>query len=229
MPFAAEDYYSILQISRSANEADIRKAYRKLALRWHPDKNPDKKEEAEKRFKEISEAYEILSDPQKRSVYDKYGKEGLSGQGSNMGGMPNFNMGGFGNFGFAFRDPDEVFREFFGDRDPFRGFGAMFEDDILFGFGGGRQQSRQDVSPFSSNLFSSDGGGMSSFTSSSFSSGGMRGGGNFRSVSTSTKIVNGKKIVTKRIIENGKETVTVEENGVLKSTKVNGGALTMQD
>lgn len=120
MPLA-EDYYSILQISRSANESDIRKAYRKLALRWHPDKNPDKKEEAEKRFKEISEAYEILSDSKKRSIYDKYGKEGLANKGPNNDGMPNFNFGGFGGFGFHFRDPEEVFREFFGDRDPFRG------------------------------------------------------------------------------------------------------------
>lgn len=232
MPLA-DDYYSILQISRSANESDIRKAYRKLALRWHPDKNPDKKDEAEKRFKEISEAYEVLSDPKKRSIYDKHGKEGLAGNGlGGGGGMPDFNFGNsFGGFSFHFRDPEEVFREFFGDRDPFRGFGfgAMFDQDDMFSFGG-RQQYRQDVSqrntdPFFSSFFPNDG-GMSSFMSSSFSSGGMGGGGNFRSVSTSTKIVNGKKVVTKKVIENGKETVTVEENGVLKSKTVNGGALT---
>ncbi|KAF0886837.1 DNJB3 protein, partial [Crocuta crocuta] len=88
--------------------------YRKLALKWHPDKNPENKEEAERKFKQVAEAYEVLSDAKKRDVYDRYGKEGLNGGG---GGGVHFDNPF--EFGFTFRSPDEVFREFFGGRDPF--------------------------------------------------------------------------------------------------------------
>uniref|UniRef100_A0A672HSH2 DnaJ heat shock protein family (Hsp40) member B6a n=1 Tax=Salarias fasciatus TaxID=181472 RepID=A0A672HSH2_SALFA len=113
------DYYQVLGVRREASADDIKKAYRKLALRWHPDKNPENKEEAEKKFKELSEAYEVLSDANKRSIYDRYGKEGLTG-----------NNGGRGwcwfTFQFTFRNPEDVFREFFGGRDPFADlFGEM--------------------------------------------------------------------------------------------------------
>ncbi|CAI0385329.1 unnamed protein product, partial [Linum tenue] len=77
------DYYKILQVDRNASDDDLKKAYRKLAMKWHPDKNPNNKKDAEARFKQISEAYEVLSDSQKRAVYDQYGEEGLKG---GMGG-----------------------------------------------------------------------------------------------------------------------------------------------
>lgn len=71
------DYYEILGLSRAANETDIKKAYRQLALKWHPDKNPDTKDEAEAKFKIIGEAYFVLGDAKKRSIYDRYGKDGV--------------------------------------------------------------------------------------------------------------------------------------------------------
>uniref|UniRef100_A0A8C4L2T6 DnaJ heat shock protein family (Hsp40) member B6 n=1 Tax=Equus asinus TaxID=9793 RepID=A0A8C4L2T6_EQUAS len=108
------DYYEVLGVQRHASAEDIKKAYRKLALKWHPDKNPENKEEAERKFKQVAEAYEVLSDAKKRDIYDKYGKEGLNGGG---GGGSHFDSPF--EFGFTFRNPDDVFREFFGGRDPF--------------------------------------------------------------------------------------------------------------
>src|SRR4030065_2168108 len=84
---AKSDYYDILGVSKSASAEEIKKAYRKQALEWHPDRHKDEKEAAERRFKEINEAYQILSDPQKRSAYDQFGHSAFS-----PGGMP----GGFG-------------------------------------------------------------------------------------------------------------------------------------
>lgn len=71
------DYYVTLGITKDANEVDVKKAYRQLALKWHPDKNPDRKSEAEAKFKLIGEAYFVLSDTRKRQIYDKYGKDGV--------------------------------------------------------------------------------------------------------------------------------------------------------
>ena len=72
------DYYEILGVSRTATEIEIKKAYRKLAMKYHPDRNPGDKE-AEEKFKLINEAYQVLSDKEKRAIYDRYGKEGLDG------------------------------------------------------------------------------------------------------------------------------------------------------
>uniref|UniRef100_A0A8C4KW07 J domain-containing protein n=1 Tax=Equus asinus asinus TaxID=83772 RepID=A0A8C4KW07_EQUAS len=67
------DYYEVLGVQRYASPEDIKKAYHKVALKWHPDKNPENKEEAERKFKEVAEAYEVLSNDKKRDTYDKYG------------------------------------------------------------------------------------------------------------------------------------------------------------
>jgi len=107
------DYYEILQVSRDASGAEIKKAYRKLAIKYHPDKNPGDKE-AEENFKLINEAYEILSHDEKRQIYDRYGKEGLERQGGGFHAnsmddiMDIFNSmfgGGFGGGGARRRDP----------------------------------------------------------------------------------------------------------------------------
>ncbi|XP_056155092.1 dnaJ homolog subfamily B member 6b isoform X1 [Lampris incognitus] len=233
------DYYDILGVQRNVSKEDIKKAYRKLALKWHPDKNPDNKDEAERRFKELSEAYEVLSDDNKRDTYDRYGKEGLSG-----GGGGHYHNGDHFGGGFTFRNPEDVFREFFGGRDPFADFFADDPFEDFFGGGRNRQRSRSrnggpflpsfggfpgfgaGFSGFDSGFTSfgqMGGGGFASFSSSSFGGGGG-GMGNFRSVSTSTKFINGRKITTKRIVENGQERVEVEEDGQLKSLTVNDAA-----
>lgn len=105
------DYYEVLGVEKGADEQEIKKAYRKLAKKYHPDLNPDDKE-AEKSFKEVSEAYEVLSDKEKRAQYDRFGHEGMSGQGGFGGGYGGFS-GGFGDFGDIFGD---MFGDMFGGR-----------------------------------------------------------------------------------------------------------------
>ncbi|KAE8619644.1 hypothetical protein XENTR_v10009882 [Xenopus tropicalis] len=131
-----KDYYKILGIPKGATEEEIKKAYRKQALKYHPDKNKDPG--AEDRFKEIAEAYDVLSDPKKREVFDKYGEEGLKGTpgGGGSSGGPN------GTYSYTFHgDPHAVFAEFFGGRNPFDGFFGRNDDDMdtddpFAGFGG---------------------------------------------------------------------------------------------
>lgn len=101
------DYYEVLGISRQASADEIKKAYRKLARQYHPDANPDRKD-AEEKFKEIAEAYEVLSDPEKRANYDRFGHAGVNGQG--FGGFEGF--GGFGNADFG--GLGDIFDMFFG-------------------------------------------------------------------------------------------------------------------
>merc|ERR1712110_1240 len=77
----ADDYYEVLGVARDVTADDLKKAYRKLALKWHPDRNLDNKAEAESQFKRISQAYQVLSDPAQRSQYDRFGSEGIAGSG----------------------------------------------------------------------------------------------------------------------------------------------------
>ncbi|RDX97967.1 DnaJ-like subfamily B member 13 [Mucuna pruriens] len=119
------DYYKILQVDKTATDDELKKAYRRLAMKCHPDKNPTNKKEAEAKFKQISEAYDVLSDPQKRAVYDQYGEEGLNGVPPGTGGFPGGSDGGPTTFRFNPRSADDIFSEFFGYSSPFGGGGGM--------------------------------------------------------------------------------------------------------
>ena len=191
MSSTKKDYYEVLGVPKDASDDVIRKAYKKLAIKWHPDKHVDDKKEAEEKFKEISEAYSVLSDPKKKREYDTGGMdfEGFAG----FDDFDPFAMfesffgrgkhGGFGNFGFGFDDDDDD--DFFG-KGGFGGMGKNFGgfkmgfDDDDFGFGGGF-------------------------------------GGSGTSVRKTTQIINGKKITkteTTTIDSNGnKKTVVKEETG----------------
>ena len=116
------DFYEILGVSKTASADEIKKAYRKVAMQFHPDRNPGNKE-AEEKFKEAAEAYEVLSDADKKSQYDRYGHAGVSGNG----------RGGFGGGGQNM-NMDDIFSQ----------FGDIFGDDSPFGsfFGGGGGQRR---------------------------------------------------------------------------------------
>lgn len=132
------DYYDILGVSKTASADEIKKAYRKQALEWHPDRHKDDKEVAEKRFKEINEAYQVLSDPQKKAAFDQYGHAAFTPGGGNpfAGGNPFGGFGGqsgpftytystggdgagnpFANMDFG--DPFDIFEQFFGGGNPF--------------------------------------------------------------------------------------------------------------
>ncbi|EER10796.1 heat shock 40 kDa protein, putative [Perkinsus marinus ATCC 50983] len=122
-----KDYYAILGVSRDASQDELKKAYRKKAIRWHPDKNPDNLEEANEKFKDISEAYEVLSDSQKRAAYDQYGSDGPQMQ---AGGGP-------GGFGGQHIDPNDLFRAFFGGADMEDIFGGRVRGGMGGPMGGG--------------------------------------------------------------------------------------------
>lgn len=119
----SDDYYKVLGVDRSATDSEIAKAYKRLALKYHPDKNPGNKEQAEENFKIITDAYGVLHDPEKRKAYDQFGKAGVGGG----GGVPGE--------GVSFQQADEIFKAFFGGNDPFKMFFSGDDDD--FGSGGG--------------------------------------------------------------------------------------------
>lgn len=105
------DYYATLGVSRDAKEEEVKKGYRKFAMKWHPQKNPNNREEAESRFREIAEAYDVLIDPPRRASYDQYGEEGLKN------GLMEL---GLKNKGYQYvGDPFVLFQNFFGSMSPF--------------------------------------------------------------------------------------------------------------
>src|ERR1700743_742315 len=119
MATTKRDYYQVLGVERTASADEVKKAYRKLAVKFHPDKNPGDKA-AEDKFKELGEAYEIISNPDKRAAYDRFGHQA-------------FTQGGGGGGGYGTHDPFEVFREVFGGGRGGGGGGGIFES--IFGDG----------------------------------------------------------------------------------------------
>lgn len=165
MQSKSKDHYAVLQIPRTASQADIKKAYRRLALQYHPDKNPDDRAGAEEKFKAIAIAYETLSDPAKKSEYDLYGSSHERDRTAPRDEYSFFSdpLIMFGQRTRASRrdaDLDDAFRlfeSFFGGKDPF----ADFMNDPFF---------RGDSSTAGSSFFSSGLGGSGSFTMSASSS-----------------------------------------------------------
>ena len=130
---AKEDYYELLGVEKSATAEEMKKAYRKKAVQFHPDKNPGNKE-AEEMFKKVSHAYEVLSDADKRAAYDRYGSAAFDGS----AGAPR----GPGGGGGGFHDPFDIFREVFGQQGGGGGGGGIFEE--MFGGGGGGRDGGRD-------------------------------------------------------------------------------------
>ena len=236
-------YYEVLDVTQSSSPSEIKKAYRRLALRYHPDKHGEEtRVHAERKFKEISEAYDVLSDPEKKTLYDTYGKDGLRGGGEREGSGRYDSRAS----DFHFRDPSEIFRTFFGGRDPFEDFfggsGMMgrggrggtrgfFDDDDDDFFGSssrmGGFMSRGGFgsdfgSPFGNDFESAlrSGGRGDFFSSSSSSFGGN--GGSFSSTSVRTTWKDGKKVTIKTENVNGKKTETVEEDGKVVKMTIDG-------
>lgn len=161
-----KDYYAVLGVSKDADEAALKKAYKKLAIKYHPDKNPDNQTEAQAKFQEVAEAYDVLSDPEKRKVYDMYGEEGLKGgippggaEGGMPGGMPGGMSGAFGGGGYTMDEEaaQRIFESIFGGgMGGFGGFGGMGG-----GMGGGRRGTSFRAGPgggaFSSSIFGDSG------------------------------------------------------------------------
>ncbi|KAM3131661.1 hypothetical protein pb186bvf_016192 [Paramecium bursaria] len=196
------DFYKILEVPKNASDADIKKAYRKLALKWHPDKNPDNKEQASEKFKQIGEAYAVLSNPEKRSYYDKYGnnpppqtppqqrqyyQEPQYYQQQNN--FTNFNNNNFNNQQFRQGFPDlnnfdNMRNFFFGDNfDPFEQFRQFFQSN----------NDNEFFKDFDDPFFKPATLGRA-FSDTSYQGQIQRTGGTHKTIQTNTQTINGQQV-----------------------------------
>jgi len=216
-PRSSECLYAILSVPKNADEIEIKKAYRKLALQWHPDKNPEEQETAEKKFKQIARAYEILSNKKSRAYYDRneIHKDRPAHRRRSSSQTPFF----------AHRSPFEVFRDFFGDRfddplyrhfmhfdidDPFMGRGRSYPKNIF------NYNNKQYNNAYPKDENDCEYSSIIRFSSS------HEPGKSVKKTTTCTRVVDGKKIVTKKTEDNGEEVTEVLEDGILKSRLING-------
>jgi curved DNA-binding protein CbpA len=160
------NYYEVLGVTEQASDEEIRKAYRKLAVKWHPDKNKDNQKEAEEKFKGISEAYSVLSDAEKKREYDNFRK---------YGGSHDFSFSGMN------RDPFDIFAQFFGGKSPFDD-----EDDNFFGGSSMFKNFNRGFGGFE-NFDNFGSSGFSEFSTFKSSSGGT--GGISKSVKKTTQVM----------------------------------------
>ncbi|KAI6176888.1 DnaJ-like protein subfamily B member 2 [Aphelenchoides bicaudatus] len=207
---AGEDLYNVLGVTKKADEAEIKKAYRKLALKWHPDKNPEEQEQAEKKFKQIAKAFEILSDKKSRAYYDRSQNKDKTTHRRRSSSQTPF---------FAHRSPFEVFRDFFGDRfdDPLYRHFMHFEDDPFIG------RSRaypKNIFNYNSKFYnttpSKDENDCEFSSVIRFSSSSEPGKG-LKKTTTCTRIVDNKRVVTKTTEAGSDKTVEVLVDGILES------------
>lgn len=230
------DLYAVLGVKRTATSEEVKKAYRKLALRWHPDKNPHNREEAERRFKEISEAYEILSDERKRRIYDAYGgHRGIPASGSVRAATSSPWPSSYSSrvwdkdieeflASFRFRNPEDVFKEFFRD-DNFSDLASFFGKTIRINIQSGPQTRPGYRSPHyhrnATNPFARTSTQSPSSSSPSDPSPKTRSSTRMAKM-TSVHFVNGRRIETTRYMEGGKEIVITKEDGVVTKKTING-------
>ncbi|XP_042317259.1 sterile alpha motif domain-containing protein 13 isoform X1 [Sceloporus undulatus] len=197
------NYYDVLGVPKTASADEIRKAYRQLALKVHPDKNPGNRQASEKKFVEISKAYEVLSDAKKRDEYDRSNRANARGSGGK-------HDGGHREKGHERRHTEtdlhghKTYIEVHQGMNSFSVHMVGDLDDVSFSING--------VSPIAGTGFTSFGPEITVDYSSSPNSDGR---GKFKSVTTTCKIVNGKKVITKRTVLDGKESVVTEEEPLM--------------
>ncbi len=204
---AKRDYYEVLGVGRNASPDDIKRAYRRLAIKYHPDKNPDNKAEAEAKFKECAEAYEVLSDPEKRKRYDQFGHEGLRGMGmrdythmrwQDISSVFDDIFGGLGGFGDLFgRAAGRTSRR----KGPARGYDLettvdLTLNEIAKGAKKTIEFTRQDLCPECSGSGSARGSGPSKCPVCGGSGQVARGGGFFQMVSTCPQCRGSGRVIT---------------------------------
>uniref|UniRef100_A0A7E4UQS8 J domain-containing protein n=1 Tax=Panagrellus redivivus TaxID=6233 RepID=A0A7E4UQS8_PANRE len=219
-----ECLYTVLGVDKVAEDVEIKKAYRKLALKWHPDKNPTDKEKAEQKFKQIAQAYEILSDSKRRAEYDnRIALRQNRRRPTSNNSTPQSPF--FANH--SFRSPFDVFREFFGDpfkdysNEDFRTSFSPFCDDDDSPLPRRQRFARNIFSYSFDTPFDKDENDCAFSSVIRFSSNNEP-GKNAKKTTTSTKVIDGKKITTKKTEDNGDETIEILEDGILKSRLING-------